>query len=537
MLFRQPKRYLLNFVIINIEEMNRVIIIISLLVFSAYSFAAKCETDPGALQYFQYGCELGEREDFAAALDCFAKSLELADKEGNKKLHLDNLWRIGNIYLRYGDYARCRLYYEQGYTDAMKYDMPDMQFLFATNAVATFCLLDNIAEARRYFEIQDSIPIENSVLKHFYKLYNTGIIAQAQHDVTEAVYYHLQSLDFALSHNMDRTYSFTQYAELCDIYLADNQPEKAIHYAGILADSARSINDADLLSDAYGSMSEAYFMMRDTLSARKYKEIQILITDSIYNRHQFNKVKSHLLDYEKKNIDERISFLNHKITLQTAIIVCFAVLLAFSFFFLLYIYRSRKRLRVAHGLLIDKIRELNRIHRNTETPTEAGNNDVVSAVANGGELEVANVSMVGQGHGDNIAMLNKAKVENAPALRLSKEQINNICRDIDNVMNDVSVITDSNFSVSQLASMINTNSAYVSNVINSVYGKNFKALLNEHRINEACRRMADTDNYGNVTIQAIYEELGYRSASNFIKAFRAVTSMTPSEYLKLIKTK
>lgn len=502
---QQQKGCFINFVVINCEEMNRLILII--LVLLSCVFRANGESESKSVQYFQSGCELGEREDFAAALDCFAKSLELADKEGDVKLRLDNLWRIGNIYLRYGDYARSKMYYEQGYNDAVKYGVTDMQFLFATNAVTTFCLLDDIVEARRYFAIQDNIPIKDNVLKHFYKLYNTGILAQAQNDVSEAVYYHLQSLDFALSHNMDRTYSFTQYAELCDIYLADNQPEKAIHYAEILADSARSINDADLLSDAYGSLSAAYFLMQDTLSARKYKEKQILITDSIYDRHQFNKVRNHLLEYERKNVDEKISFLNNKITLQTVIIICFAAVLLFTVVFLFYIYRSRLKLRSAHGLLIDKIKELNRIHQTIEPIPMSSSPEVVSDH---------------EGH---------------PAMRLSSEQVDKICRDIDNVMNDAEIISDSNFSVSQLATIINSNSAYVSNVINSVYGKNFKTLLNEHRINEACRRMADTDNYGNITIQAIYEELGYRSASNFIKAFRGVTNMTPSEYLKLIRSK
>lgn len=36
-----------------------------------------------------------------------------------------------------------------------------------------------------------------------------------------------------------------------------------------------------------------------------------------------------------------------------------------------------------------------------------------------------------------------------------------------------------------------------------------------------------------MTIQAIYEDLGYKSASNFIKAFKNVIEMTPSMYLKL----
>lgn len=477
-----------------------------------------------AISYFKSGCEHGSKEDFAAALDCFVKSLELADKIDNHKLRLDNLWRIGNIYLRYGDYARSCKYYVQGYNDSRSYDMPDMQFLFATNAVATYALLDNIEEAKKYFALQDDIPVNDTILKHFYHLYNTGILAQAQKDVSEAIYYHLKTLDYALSHHMESMYTLTQYAELCDIYLFDKKPDMAIHYAEILADSAKNLGDTDLLSDAYGSMASAYFMKNDSISARKYKEMQLLITDSIYNAHAFNLVKSNLLDYEKKNIDDKLSFLKQRITMQSVMLIVAAVVVLLSVMFSIFIYRSRQRLRTAHGLLVDKIKELNRTNNQTYAQILCNNPHNME--------EETSMSDMDTNHEESNETTGNGDVDSH---KLSKEQIESICRKIDLVMNDVRVISDSNFSITQLATMINTNSAYVSNVINNVYGKNFKTLLNEHRINEACRRMADEKDYGNVTIQAIYEGLGYRSASNFIKAFRGVTSMTPSEYLKLIR--
>lgn len=74
-------------------------------------------------------------------------------------------------------------------------------------------------------------------------------------------------------------------------------------------------------------------------------------------------------------------------------------------------------------------------------------------------------------------------------------------------------------------------------VINETYGKNFKTYLNEFRIREACRRLTDTEHYGNMTIQAIYQELGYKTAASFINAFRKVNGVTPSQYQKLSQTK
>ena len=88
-----------------------------------------------------------------------------------------------------------------------------------------------------------------------------------------------------------------------------------------------------------------------------------------------------------------------------------------------------------------------------------------------------------------------------------------------------------------LVQLTGSNTTYVSNVINVVFGKNFKAMLNEYRINEACKRLVDTEHYGHMTIEAIYRELGYVSPTVFINAFKKVNGMTPSQYQKLAREK
>ena len=85
--------------------------------------------------------------------------------------------------------------------------------------------------------------------------------------------------------------------------------------------------------------------------------------------------------------------------------------------------------------------------------------------------------------------------------------------------------------------MTNSNSRYVSQVINDVYGMNFRALVNDFRIKKAIIRMTDTENYGNFTIRAIAESVGYKSQANFINVFTKITGLKPSTYLRLLKEK
>ena len=56
-------------------------------------------------------------------------------------------------------------------------------------------------------------------------------------------------------------------------------------------------------------------------------------------------------------------------------------------------------------------------------------------------------------------------------------------------------------------------------IINQKYGKNFRMLLNERRVEWACQKIDDVEHYGNKTIQSISEEVGYNSSTSFIEAF------------------
>jgi AraC-like DNA-binding protein len=93
------------------------------------------------------------------------------------------------------------------------------------------------------------------------------------------------------------------------------------------------------------------------------------------------------------------------------------------------------------------------------------------------------------------------------------------------------------FSAIKLAELTESKYNYVSQVINENFGCNFNAVLNEYRIKEACNRMNDISNYGNYTIEAIANSVGYSSTNSFRAAFRKSTGLSPSEYQKIARDK
>jgi AraC-like DNA-binding protein len=77
---------------------------------------------------------------------------------------------------------------------------------------------------------------------------------------------------------------------------------------------------------------------------------------------------------------------------------------------------------------------------------------------------------------------------------------------------------------------------FLSEVINEHLGKNFYTLVNEYRVEEVKRRIADPK-YKNLTLLAIAYDSGFNAKSSFNTIFKELTGMTPSEYQQSITAK
>lgn len=108
---------------------------------------------------------------------------------------------------------------------------------------------------------------------------------------------------------------------------------------------------------------------------------------------------------------------------------------------------------------------------------------------------------------------------------------------IKQVMDDIHIICQPDFSLQSLADLVSSNYKYVSQVVNEYYGKSFKQVLNEQRVREACRQLNDTEQFGHLTIEAIAANLGFNSRSNFTVTFKRITGISPSVFLKMAKDK
>lgn len=95
----------------------------------------------------------------------------------------------------------------------------------------------------------------------------------------------------------------------------------------------------------------------------------------------------------------------------------------------------------------------------------------------------------------------------------------------------------SDFSMDRLVQYLGSNKQYVSYVINNDMSTNYHELLNSYRIKEVCRRLLDNEQYGQMTVESIAQEVGYKSLSNFKKNFKKQTGLTPKTWQALAHKK
>ena len=243
-------------------------------------------------------------------------------------------------------------------------------------------------------------------------------------------------------------------------------------------------------------IKQHYEMEGNIALADKYALLYYTSKDEFINKSRLGKMDQAKLNFELEQTRERVREMTYRHRMQ-AILLWSAViitLLALGFLAVLYVnYRKTKR---TNRLLYEKnVALLNSNKEMQFTITES---------------------------------VNKEPTEEEPS-QADRELLERITA----LMESSPEVFSESFSLSRLAELVDSNSKYVSQAINNCMQCNFSAFLNGYRIKEACRRLMDTSNYGNYTIEGIANSLGYKSRSNFTTIFKENVGLTPSAFQKL----
>lgn len=115
--------------------------------------------------------------------------------------------------------------------------------------------------------------------------------------------------------------------------------------------------------------------------------------------------------------------------------------------------------------------------------------------------------------------------------KLSPSDANQINSKLLIFMNQEKPYLDNQLSLRLLAERLNVNTNYLSQVINEQHGVNFFEFINKYRVDALKEKLRNPKNQ-QFTLLSLAFECGFNSKTTFNTAFKKITGVTPSRYVK-----
>lgn len=281
--------------------------------------------------------------------------------------------------------------------------------------------------------------------------------------------------------------------------------EKAIETAKNAESIAERRQQKDLKLEVYSVLSDFYKQQGDASQHNAYRDRYYLMRDTLMNYQQLASVNEMEFQSELKQMGEEMAALEHRRAVQGMVTLVVGIVSVLVLALLFVIYRQNRHLKRSNSQLY---------RQNVEMLAADEEQRLL-------RKQVAKADKPRNDEGENV------KYKNSNLDEIAKNQL---LESIRTVMENVDETCSPGFSVERLATLVGSKYKYVSQVIHEKYACNFNNLLNQYRIKEACKRMNDLEHYGNLTIEAISNGVGFRSRSTFVSSFKRFTGLTPSEY-------
>jgi tetratricopeptide (TPR) repeat protein/AraC-like DNA-binding protein len=262
------------------------------------------------------------------------------------------------------------------------------------------------------------------------------------------------------------------------------------------------------LPQAYTLLSECYNAMGRHDKALEFLKMRNLINDSMVTAKAKAAVANMMFRYETEKKNKQITQLKKEATKQKTIkqiaelvIIILLLVSAVATYMTWKYYKLRLR---------PKVKTLDIIQENINIKRE-GDNRRLKAI-------------------DNILPPELKPFHVIKPQQLSVNQ--ELLVKLEASLVEEKIFLDQNLTLSDTAKLLDTNTAYLSRLINDHYNMNFSALLNKYRVEEAKKLLLD-GRHSSLSMEGIAKSSGFRSRSTFNQAFKNHTGKTPSEFTLL----
>lgn len=129
--------------------------------------------------------------------------------------------------------------------------------------------------------------------------------------------------------------------------------------------------------------------------------------------------------------------------------------------------------------------------------------------------------------------INATKIED---IGITEELVNQILEKLKRFESKKEYL-QSNITIQMLSTTFETNTKYVSKIVNTYKGKTFIQYINDLRIDYAIVQLQKDNKLQKYTIHALASEFGFNSAESFSAAFQKKTGIKPTYFIKELENK
>ncbi len=508
------------------------------------AFTALCSRDDGSssrrlfsLAHQHRGHILYQRERHAEAMQEYLRARGIAEKEGLADRLPSIYINIGNVFSETDDIDTGIMFYRKALSAVADDEAHRYLPVAYNNLFYAYYLKENADSSKKYFKLYRDLRISDG-RSRYDLLLNRGLLDEMEGHHAEAIAMFRLAAAFARDSLASPLCAASANSYIAHAYEHTGSLDSALVYLHGNVETARANDYNNLLVESLRDLARIYDRLGRSEEALQYKSDCLALSDSLFSRETLNLIKNSQADYEQNADAYTIRTLNMANALQRGwIIALFAVIAVIALLSAL-LWRQKRRLSAAWwGLyernlsLLDAERRytgrIAALEKRLEETEEARTAPAAPAAAAPQAAETAPDASTGVG----------AEAPSTRRLLISKEQREKLLDRIIHVMEEPELYCDPDFSIDRLAAAIESNSRYVSEVINEEYGMNFRAFLNRYRVKEAMRRLEDIEHYGHLTIKAVAESVGYKSQATFITVFTKETGLKPSLYQHLARTR
>ena len=428
--------------------------------------------------------------DYRTAYEFFIKALILCEKANYTSYEPKIYTNIGNVYYRFNKYDMAKLYYSKALN-------------VCSDSTTIVAILNNLGAIEVENGRRDSAFYFLNTALQLSKRYNDIYLCNIQSDIAllyqkskaydSAYYYFRLSLDEAKKNNKIEKEA-ELLSDLGKLFFEVNKTDSALFYINLSNTMAVGNDFLRILAENHLTLFKIEEAKGNTINALEHFKNYAHLKDSVFNAENFGDINQLQQLYEVSKMNQQIEQLvveqqikERTIYYQTLIQIFSLIVLLLVSIVLLSVFLQKKKLNSAYKTLFEK------------------------------NLEIMNLQERSS---------NKYK-KSALTYAMQNKLLNRILT----LMEDTATICDAKFSVDKLAELVQSNQTYVSQVINTIIKKNFRSFLNSYRIREAQRLFSEPD-AAKYTIEAVALRTGFNSRNAFHDAFKEITGVSPSFYLK-----